>query len=106
MLTSNQTALTATSTATSTSTTATATGVAGRRIQVVGFSASSSDQPFKVELKFGSTVALTLRGAADNAVGHYFAGLGPIAATEETVTVVTTPDASGTVDANLIYRFV
>jgi len=106
MLTSNQTGFTATSTANSTSTTATATGVAVRRIQVIAFSGSSSDQPYKTELKFASTVALTLRGAADNAIGHYFAGLGPIAADGETVTVVTTPDASGTVDANLIYRFV
>lgn len=102
----NQQGIMATSTATGTSTTATASAIAQRKLQVIGFSASSSDQAFKVELKFGSTVKWTMRGAADSSAGMFFSDNGPVAAENEAVTVVTTPDASGTVDANLLYRII
>jgi len=102
----NYASKTATSTATATSATATASALDGKQFQVVAFSGSSSDQPFKLELKFGTTVVLTLRGAADNSVGHFFNDGGPIGASNQAISCVITPDASGTVDANLVYRIV
>ena len=89
----------------SASTTALATiaGSKGQSYRVTGFDGCSNDQSFKVELKFGSTVKLTMQGSADTTVGRDF-NRGLIAAIGESVTVLTTPAAKGNFTANLIYE--
>lgn len=95
-----------TTSASAASVTATATGEAGKQIQVLGFDGSSNDQSIKLELKFGSTVKATMHSATDAATGRQYNEDGPVAATGETVTVVTTPASSGQCDANILYRII
>ena len=97
-----------TSSASAASATATASGITGKQIQVMGFSGSSNDQAITLELKIGSTVKLTLHGGQNTPTGHNVFGPegGPVAATSEDVSVVTTPAATGQCDANLIYRII
>ena len=96
--------LTATDTqAASTTALATIAGVANKSYRVTGFDGCSNDQSFKVELQFGSTTKLTMQGSADTTVGRDFSR-GLIAAIGESVTVLTTPAATGNCTANLIYE--
>lgn len=80
--------------------------VTGKLIQVLGFDGSSSDQAFKVELKYGSTTKLTMRGSADSTVGRSFGMIGIVPSSSSEVSVVTTPDTTGNCAANLIYRLI
>lgn len=94
-------------TASDTSVTATATAILGKQFQIIGFDGSSSDQAVKVELKFGSTVMATMHGGMAVPTGRAFnPDCAPVTGTNVTVTVVTTPAASGQCDANLYYRII
>jgi hypothetical protein len=88
------------------SSTATLSGIKGKQLQIVGFDGSSADQPYQVQLLFGSTVILTMQGPADASVGRDFGDIGPIAADGEDVSCVCTPAASGQCNANIIARIV
>jgi hypothetical protein len=103
----NPNSITATNTETSAATsTTTIAATSGKQYQIVGFDGASSDQPFKVELKFGSTVKLTMQGSADTTVGRDFGDGGPVAGDNTAISVVTTPAASGNCTANLVYKIV
>ena len=89
------------------SATATASAIATKQILIMGFDGSSYDQPFTVELKIGGSTVLTMQGAADSTVGRDLTSLGGIPAGDNTaVTVVTTPSASGSCNANLLYKII
>lgn len=101
----NPNSLTATNTeASAVSSTATVAAAADKNYQIVGFDGASSDQPFTVELKFGSTTKLTMQGAADTTVGRDFGDDGPVAGTNTAISCVCTPTATGNCSANLIYK--
>lgn len=101
----NPYSITATNTETSaTSSTVTVAAAANKNYQIVGFDGSSYDQPFTVQLKFGSDVKLTMQGPADASVGRDFGDEGPVAGTNTAISVVTTPSATGSCTANLIYK--
>ena len=78
----------------------------GKLYQITGFDGCSLDQSFTVELKFGSTTKLTMQGSADTTVGRDFGDNGPVTSTDESVTVLTTPAATGNCTANLIYKVI
>ena len=86
------------------SVTATAAAISTKKHQVVAFSGSSNAQAIKLELKFGSTVQLTLHSAANVPVGHFFGETGVVGGSNEAISVVVTPAATGQCDVNLIYR--
>lgn len=99
--------ITATDTqASAASSTVTIAAIPGYRIKILGFAGGSNAQAVKVELKFGSTVKMTLHGPANAPVGWNFTDVGPEAAVNEAVSVVTTPASSGQCEANLIYAVV
>jgi hypothetical protein len=105
MRTLNSNSLTSTNTESSAATsTTTIAAASGKNYQIIGFDGCSSDQPFKVELKFGSTTKLTMQGSADTTVGRDFGDDGPVVGQNTAVSVVTTPAASGNCTANLIYK--
>ena len=84
----------------------TVTSTKGKLYQITGFDGCSNDQSFKVELKFGSTVKLIMQGSADTTVGRDFGDNGPVTGVDESVTVLTTPAATGQCTANLIYKVI
>ena len=84
--------------------TAQAAAITGKQIQVVGFDGSSSTQPFRVKLIFGSQTKLQMRGSADTSVGRDFYDIGPIAPAGSAVSCEIQCDAAGDANANLIWR--
>jgi len=103
----NPASLSATSQETGASTTASVSAIIKKQFQVHSFSGGASSvgaQPYKVELKFGTAVKMTLYGSAGTSAGHTFTDGGPISAENEAISVVTTPDASSAVSANVSYK--
>ncbi len=102
----NQASIVTTASATAVSTTASVVGVAGVQYQIIGFDGSCNDQAFRVALRVGDKIKALMEGTAGSTVGRGFNDWGPVGGYGSTVSITTTPAASGLCRANLYYRII